>query len=98
MEKTIKINLKDGTFDVEIRNMSLNHIKDLSAISGDVAENLKSVLCLSGATPDKADAGVSFLLQGKHDIRYILKGCLGATQILNDIRRELPSRSKKQRL
>lgn len=77
MEKTIKINLKDGTFDVEIRNMSLNHIKDLSAISGDVAENLKSVLCLSGATPDKADAGVSFLLQGKHDIRYILKGCLG---------------------
>ncbi len=77
MEKTIKINLKENTFDVEIRGMSLNHITTLSTISEDVAENLKSMLILLGAEPSRAAEGVSLLLQGKYDIQDILRVCLG---------------------
>lgn len=77
MEKSIKINLKDASFDVEIHNISLNHIKDLSTLPEDIAENLKSLLLLLGVDRELAEEGVNLLLQGKNDIQYILKGCLG---------------------
>lgn len=71
------------SFDVEIHGISLNSIKNLSTISDDVAENLKMALCLSGADPKRAEDGVNLLLQGKHDIQYILKGCFSEPQNLN---------------
>lgn len=80
MEKTIKINLKEMSFDVEMHGVSLNCIKDLSTISNDVAENLKGALCLLGADPKRAEKGVNLLLQGMPDILYILKGCFSEPQ------------------
>lgn len=75
MDKTIKINLDDETFDVEIHGMSLNHIKNLAAISKDVAANLTSHILLLGADPNRIENGVNLLLQGKCDIQDILSGC-----------------------
>lgn len=80
MEKTIKINLQDMSFDVELHGISLNNIKDLSTISDDVAENLKRALQLLGADPKRTEDGVSLLRQGKRDIQYILQGCFSAPQ------------------
>lgn len=66
MEKTIKINLKEGTFDVELRGIGLNHIPSLSAtVQDDVVENLKSALLLVCADKEKVESGVSLLIQGK---------------------------------
>ena len=76
MEKTIKINLKDGTFDVEIHGLSLSRINNLSTLPEDVAENLKRTLRTLGGKPDKIEAGVSRLLQGKGDIYGILRAIL----------------------
>lgn len=75
MEKSIKINLKDESFDIEIHGMGLDCIKNLSAISEDIAANLKSVLLLSGADPTAADNAINLLLQGNCDIQCILKEC-----------------------
>lgn len=83
MDKTIKINLDDETFDVEIHGMSLNYIKNLTTISKDVAANLMSHMLLLGADPNRAEDGVNLLLQGKCDIQYILRGCLSEPQNLN---------------
>ncbi len=83
MEKAIKINLKEMSFDVEIHGMSLNSIKDLSTISKDVAANLKFALTLQGADPQKAEEGANLLLQGKYDIQDILRGCFSKPQNLN---------------
>lgn len=83
MNKTIKINLDDETFDVEIHGMSLNHIRNLTAISKDVAANLLSHILLLGAVPNRAEDGVNLLLQGKYDIQDILRGCLSEPQNLN---------------
>lgn len=83
MDKTIKINLDDETFDVEIHGMNLNHIKNLKAISKDVAANLISHILLLGADPNRTEDGVNLLLQGKRDIQYILRGCLSEPQNLN---------------
>lgn len=83
MNKTIKINLDDETFDVEIHGMSLNHIRNLTAISKDVAANLLSHILLLGAVPNRAEDGVNLLLQGKYDIQDILRGCLSKPQNLN---------------
>ena len=77
METKININLKDQSFDLEIRGASLNHVSNLSTIGQAVADNLKASLVLLGVEPKKADEGVNLLLQGKCDIQYILKGCLG---------------------
>lgn len=74
MEKTIKINLKDETFDVEIHGLSISHISNLSTLPEEVAENLKRTLVTIGANPEKAEQGISLLLQGTADIQYILKG------------------------
>lgn len=68
------------SFDVEIHGISLNRINNLSTISKDVAENLKWALRQSGADPVKAEEGVSLLLQGKHDIQYILRECFSGSQ------------------
>lgn len=80
MDKTIKINLKEMSFDVEIHGISLNNIKDLSTISNDVVENLKWALRLLGADPKRTEDAVNLLLQGKHDIQYILRGCFSESQ------------------
>lgn len=80
MDKTIKINLKELSFDVEIHGISLNNIKDLSTISNDVAENLKWALRLLGADPKRSEDAVNLLLQGKHDIQYILRGGFSESQ------------------
>lgn len=80
MDKAIKINLKEMTVDVEIHGLSLNCIKNLSTISDDVAENLKWALRLLGADPKKTEDGVNLLLQGKHDIQGILRGCFSESQ------------------
>lgn len=76
MKKIITVNLSDNTFDVELHGISLNRIRDLSTISDDVAENLKSTLMLLGADYQKVDKCISLLLQGKCDIQYILEVCL----------------------
>lgn len=76
METKISVNLKDQTFDLEIRRTSLNHINNLSAIAQAVADNLKANLLILGAEPGKAEEGVNLLLQGKYDIQDILRGCL----------------------
>lgn len=76
MEKTIKINLEDGTFDVEIHGLSLSRISNLSTLPEDVAENLKRTLRTLGGNPDMIEAGVSRLLQGKSDIYSILRAIL----------------------
>lgn len=66
MEKTIKINLKDGTFDVELHGVGLNHITSLSAtVQDDVVENLKSALLFFCADKEKVESGVNLLIQGK---------------------------------
>lgn len=75
MEKTIRINLKERTFDVELHGISLNHITHLTAIHRNVAEDLKSTLNLMGADQEKVESGVSLLIQGKLGIEDILKGC-----------------------
>ncbi len=77
METKISINLKDKSFDLEVRGASLNHINNLSAIGQAVADNLKANLLILGADPDKADEGANLLLQGKYDIQDILRVCLG---------------------
>lgn len=77
METKISVNLKDQTFDLEIRGTSLNHINNLSAIGQAVADNLKANLLILGADPGKVDEGVNLLLQGKYDIQDILRVCLG---------------------
>lgn len=79
METKIKINLKDQSFDLEMCGVSLNHINNLSAIGKAVADNLKANLALQGVNPEKADEGVSLLLQGKCDIQDILRASLGVT-------------------
>lgn len=71
MEKTIKINLEDRTFDVEIRGLSLSRISNLSTLPEEVAENLKRAFATIGIEPGKADQAVSLLLEGNVDIRYI---------------------------
>lgn len=80
MEKKIRINLQDMSFDVELHGISLNNIKNLSTISDDVAENLKRALQLLGADPKRTEDAVSLLRQGKRDIQYILKGCFSEPQ------------------
>lgn len=77
METKISVNLKDQTFDLEIRGASLNHINNLSTIGQAVADNLKANLLILVADPDKAEEGVNLLLQGKYDIQDILRVCLG---------------------
>ncbi len=77
METKISVNLKDQTFDLEIRGASLSHMNNLSAIGEAVADNLKANLLLLGADPCKAEEGVNLLLQGKYGIRDILRACLG---------------------
>lgn len=71
MEKTIKINLKDGTFDVEIHGLSLNCMSNLSTLPEEVAENLKRTFATIGIEPGKADQAVSLLLEGNVGIQYI---------------------------
>lgn len=65
MEKTIKINLNEGTFDVVLHGVGLNHIGHLATIQDDVAENIKSALLLVCADKEKVESGVSLLIQGK---------------------------------
>lgn len=76
MEKTIKINLENGTFDVEIHGLSLNRISNLSTLPEEVAENLKRALLTMGGNPEKVDVCVSRLLQGRSDIYSILRAVL----------------------
>lgn len=74
MEASIKVNLQEATFDVEIRGLSLGCTSNLSTLAQAVAENIKSTFILSGANPKKAEEAVNLLLQGRRDIQGILVG------------------------
>lgn len=74
METTIKIDLKEGTCNIEIHDLFLEHINSLSVITQAVADNFKSTLILAGADLKNAEIAANLLLQEKHDIQYILKG------------------------
>ena len=80
MKQEITIDIQNGTCDISITNFPLGRIANLSTISKDVAENLKSALILLGADSKKADEGINLLLQETRDIEYILKGCFSASQ------------------
>lgn len=69
MDKSIKINLRDETFDVEIHGLSLNCLSKLSTLPEEVAENLKRALLTIGKKPEKVETCVSLLLQGRSGIR-----------------------------
>ena len=73
MEKTIKINLKDGTFDVEIHGLSLSRISNLSTLPEEVAENLRRTLITIGANPERTAEVVSLALQRNVGTDYILR-------------------------
>lgn len=73
MEKTISINLKEGTCDISVKGLLFGHVKNLSAMEQAVAENLTSSLTLLGMEPEMVKEGVSLLLQGKIGIECILK-------------------------
>lgn len=83
MEKTIKINLKDETCDIEIRGLCLNRIENLATLAEAVKESLASTLVLMGVDSDMAKKGVSLLLQGTTDIEGILKAGFRARQNRN---------------
>ena len=73
MEKTIKINLENGTFDVEIHGLSLNRMSNLSTLPEEVAENLRRTLITAGANPERTAEVVSLVLQRNVGTDYILR-------------------------
>lgn len=68
----ITINLVEQSCDIEVRDMSINRIRDLSAIQRMVVDHLKSSLTLMGREPEKVEEYVSLLLQGELDFQDIL--------------------------
>ena len=79
MEKTIKINLKECTCDIEIRNFPLGKISQLSTISDDVADNFKKTLILLGVNEELATQATERLVQETTGIQRILEVCLRGT-------------------
>lgn len=73
MEKTIKINLKDGFVDLEIRGLGIGRISNLSTLPEDVTDSLRRTLITAGANPEQAAKVVSLLLQRNFDTDYILR-------------------------
>lgn len=73
MEATTHINLEEETCDIEIRNLPLTRISNLSMIQKSVAMDLEFALTLLGMTPEEAERYVNLLLSGKTSIQGILK-------------------------
>lgn len=73
METSIKINLQEKTCDIEIKNLNIDNIKQLSTIGEAVAESLKSSLVLIGMDDAKSKEAVIHLMQGNLDIQSILR-------------------------
>lgn len=73
MEKTIKINLEEGTFDVEIHGLSLSRISNLSTLPEEIAESLRCTLITAGANPERTAEVVSLVLQRNVGTDYILR-------------------------
>lgn len=76
METKISVNLKDMTCSLEVSNLFLGRISNLSALPEMVAEQLKRNLYLISCNPEskeKIESSVSLLLEGKIDTEDILK-------------------------
>lgn len=75
METKISINLNNLTCSIEIHDLYLNRISNLSAIKGMIAEQLIKSLEMTFLNSSKEDIEkeVNLLLEGKNDIQRILQ-------------------------